>query len=583
MRRKMNAVCFATMTVSGKLSEWAASVFEKMGAGAAGGMNIEVVSTARPEFGDYQCNGAMSLAKVLKKSPRQIAELFVQSAGAHEAVAKIEVAGPGFLNFFLKDEWLVAEACGLADDARLHVPQIGAGKRVVMDYGSPNVAKPMHIGHTRSMIIGSALDRIHRCVGYDVIADNHVGDWGTQFGILIMGYRNFLDAEALEKDPIQELERLYVQSYRKTKEDDSWLEKCRAELVKLQGGDEENLALWRRFIELSMGEFGKMFGRLGVKFDLNRGESFYNGMLQGVIDRLQDAGLVKESEGALIVEFEEDKLPVSIVRKSDGGFNYATTDIATIISREQEFSPEKIVYVTDERQQLHFSQVFSVCRRLGIKVELQHVWFGLMRLPEGTFSTREGNVIPLEKMLDEAERRALAIVAETSPEMSSDQQKEVARKVGIGALKYADLSQNPQTLIVFSWDKALSLDGNSGPYLQYAYARISSVRDKYAERFGRQSPDSYPVSIGHPVERDLLLRVCRYPEVVLKAALNFRPNYIAEYLYDLAQAYSSFYQNLPFLKAEEGVRESRVRICGMVATVLKAGLGLLGIDTPERI
>jgi arginyl-tRNA synthetase len=305
-------------------------------------------------------------------------------------------------------------------------------------------------------------------------------------------------------------------------------------------------------------------------------------MLQGVIDRLQAAGLVKESEGALIVEFEQEKLPVGIVRKSDGGYNYATTDIATIISRNEEFRPEKIVYVTDERQQLHFSQVFSICRRLGIKVELQHVWFGLMRLPEGTFSTREGNVIPLERMLDEAEGRALAIVMETSPEMSPDQQREVARKVGIGALKYADLSQNPQTMIVFSWDKALSLDGNSGPYLQYAYARISSVRDKYSERFG-QSPDSYPVVIGSAVERELVLRVCRYPEVVLKAALNFRPNYIAEYLYDLAQAYSSFYQNLPFLKAEEGVRESRVRICGMVARVLKAGLSLLGIDTPERI
>lgn len=571
------------MTISGILTDWAISVFKGMDVQGMDSIRFDVVPTTKPEFGDYQCNVAMALSKTMKKAPRQIAEAFVEAAGTHEAVDHMEVAGPGFINFFINNSWLVKFSCALGCDEKLSTPQIGAGKKLVMDYAGPNIAKPMHIGHVRSIIIGNALDRIHRYVGYDVIADNHMGDWGTQFGIMIMGYKNLLDEEALKRAPVQELERIYVASYEKSKGDEEWLAKCRGELVKLQNGDEENTALWKGFVELSLGEFQKMFSRLGVSFDLNRGESFYSDMLEGVVGKLEEKGLAVESEGATIVKLEEEKLPICIVRKSDGGFNYATTDIATIQNRQQEFAPEKIVYVTDERQQLHFSQIFAICRRLGDAPELVHIWFGLMRLPEGTFSTREGNVIPLEKMLNEAESRALAIVKETSPEMPEEEQKEVARQVGIGALKYADLSQNPQTMIVFTWDKALALDGNSGPYLQYAHARISSVRDKYTERFPGKNPDDYPILIGDPIERDLAMRVCRFPEVVVKAAANFRPNFLAEYLFDLAQAYSSFYQNLPFLKAEDGVRESRVRLCGLVAKVLKEGLALLGIEAPERI
>ncbi len=584
LRAKSNTLCFTPiMTISGILTEWAISVFKKMDIEGMESVRFEVVPTAKPEFGDYQCNVAMALSKIMKKAPRQIAEAFVESAGDHEAVDRMEVAGPGFINFFLSDDWLVKYVCALGADDKLSAPQVGQGKKLVMDYAGPNIAKPMHIGHVRSIIIGNALDRIHRHVGYDVIADNHMGDWGTQFGIMIMGYKNLLDEDALKRAPVQELERLYVASYEKSKSDADWLDRCRGELVKLQNGDEENTSLWKGFVDLSLGEFQKMFARLGVSFDLNRGESFYSDMLEPVVKKLEAKGLAVESEGATIVEFEEEKLPVCIVRKSDGGFNYATTDIATIQNRQEEFAPEKIVYVTDERQQLHFKQIFAVSRRLGDAPELVHIWFGLMRLPEGTFSTREGNVIPLEKMLDEAESRALEIVKATSPEMPEDDQREVARKVGIGALKYADLSQNPQTMIVFTWDKALALDGNSGPYLQYAHARISSVRDKYTDRFPGQNPDEYPLSIGDPIERDVAMRVCRFPEVVVKAAANFRPNYVAEYLFDLAQAYSSFYQNLPFLKAEEGVRESRVRLCGLVAQVLKQGLELLGIEAPDRI
>ena len=543
---------------------------------------IAVAETANPEFGDYQCNAAMALGKKLKLSPRRVAETAVEHAGGHEAVERTEVAGPGFINIYLSDEWMCRRLEALAESDRLGVPLPGEGRTVVMDYGSPNMTKPLHIGHLRSPNIGSALDRMHRLLGYRVIADNHLGDWGTQFGITMVGYREFGDEEAMKTRALEELERVYVKSYERCRSDDAWLQRCREELVKLQKGDAENRALWQEFMELSREELDRIYGRLGVSFDIVRGESHYNDMLESTVALLEERGLAKESEGATVVFLEEEKLPVCLVRKSDGGFNYATTDIATVLSRSEEFKPDCILYVTDERQQLHFKQFFAVCRRLGCEVDLRHVWFGLMRLPEGTFSTREGTVIRLEEVLDEAEERALAIVRESSPDMPEAEQKEVARAVGIGAVKYADLSQNPQSLVTFTWDKALALDGNSGPYLQYAYARIASVRDKYCERFDKD-PDECPLTISEPVERVLMLKLGRFGDVVARAAQGCKPNVLTDYMYDLAQTYSSFYQNVPFLKAEEGLRESRVRLCGIVARVLGKSLELIGIETLERI
>ncbi len=542
-----------------------------------------VVESANAQFGDFQCNAAMSLAKRLKQPPRAIAEAVVAAATLPPPVARLELAGPGFINIHLSTPWLAEYVRTLDAANRFGVPPIGEGRTVVFDYSSPNVAKPMHIGHIRSTIIGNALDRLHRFLGYTVIADNHIGDWGTQFGILIMGYRHFLDREALERAPIEELERVYVASYERTKQDEAWLQACRNELVKLQAGDADNRALWKQFVDLSMREFARVYGRLGVAFDLARGESYYNDALPGVVALLEEKGLARESEGATVVFLEEENLPVCIVRKSDGAFNYATTDLATVASRVAEFHPERIVYITDERQQLHFRQFFTICGKLGCATRLDHVWFGLMRLPNATFSTRQGNVIKLERLLDEAEARALAIVAESSPDMPADEQREVARAVGIGAVKYADLSQNPQTTVVFSWDKALALDGNSGPYLQYAYARIASVRGKYAERFPGQAPDRFPLRLDEPVERALAMHLARFPEVAIRAAHGYKPSVLADYLYALAQLYSSFYQNVPFLKAAEGLRESRVQLCGLVAGVLRQGLALLGVETPERI
>ncbi|MGI5868954.1 MAG: arginine--tRNA ligase [Kiritimatiellia bacterium] len=569
------------------LTDWLGARFAQTFPGCPDAASAgRVLPSTNPEFGDFQCNDAMGLAKALRTPPRAIAEKVVAGAALPGVVARLEVAGPGFINISLESAFIADRAIAIAADPHACIPQSGAGRTVVLDYSSPNVAKPMHIGHIRSTIIGAAIDQLHRALGYRVVADNHIGDWGTQFGIVIMGYRHFADPGKLAEEPTSELERVYVLSSRKSKEDEDWMEQCRAELVKLQQGDPGNRALWKEFIRLSLKEFDRTYARLGVRFDLVRGESHYQDALADVVDRLEAAGIAKESDGATIVDLSSENLGVCIVRKRDGGFNYATTDIATVESRVKEFDPEKIVYVTDERQQLHFKQFFSVCRKLGVapeSVDLVHVWFGLMRLPEGTFSTRDGNVIKLDALLDEAEARAMAIIRESRPELPEDDAQTLAAQIGIGAVKYADLSQDPKTLITFTWDKALALEGNSGPYLQYAYARIRSVQEKYREQFPDTSPDAHPLDLADPVERALGLKLALFPSVVQKAALDYRPCLLADYLYDLAQTYSSFYQRLPFLKADAGVRESRIRLCGIVATVLGRGLSLLGIATPERI
>ena len=544
---------------------------------------LSIVEATNPQFGDYQCNDAMGLAKVLRQAPRKIAEAAVAAADSPAWLDGVEVAGPGFINITLKPDAVAGMVETLARDARLGIPASGADQTIVMDYGSPNMTKPLHIGHLRSHNIGSTLDRLHRALSYNVIADNHVGDWGTQFGITIMGYRHFGNEEAMKTQPLEELERVYVQSYEKGKSDEAWKNACRAELVKLQSGDPDNLALWEMFMRLSVEELDRIYTRLGVSYDTVRGESHYRDKLAPAVARLEAEGLAVESEGATVVFLEEEKLPVCIVRKSDGGFNYATSDIATALSRVAEYQPDRIVYITDERQQLHFRQFFSICRRLGVTTDLEHVWFGLMRLPDATFSTREGNVIKLDLLLDEAEQRALDIVKASSPDMPEDQQREVARAIGIGAVKYADLSQSPQTLVTFTWDKALALDGNSGPYMQYAYARIASVKDKYAERFPKGRLEDHPIVLGEPIEKMLALKLSRFGAAVRRAAESYKPSTLADYLYELAQMYSTFYQTTPFLKADEGTRESRVRLCGITADVLGRGLELLGIETPSRI
>ncbi len=570
-------------TFEERLSAWTTDTMKSFFGVEDTNVPLGVAPTNNDKFGDYQCNAAMELSKVLKKAPRQIAQEFIDAAELPNFVEKIDIAGPGFINFTLSNIALAEHIQSLENDPHLGAEQVGRGKTVIIDYSSPNVAKPMHIGHIRSTVIGNAIDRLYRFLGYNVIADNHLGDWGTQFGLMIVGFRSFVDEAALAEAPIEELERVYVASYNKSKEDPTWRDKAKAELVKLQQGDAENRALWERFIKLSIEEFNTIYDRLGVKFDLYRGESFYNDRLPKIIQSLEEKGLATESDGALIVDLEDEGMPVCIVRKSDGGYNYATTDLATVEARLEEFSPERIVYVTDERQQLHFKQFFTIAEKLGLNANLVHVWFGLMRLPEATFSTREGNVIKLAALLDEAEARSLEMVRSSSPDMPAEQQKDLAKAIGIGAIKYTDLSQNPQSLVTFTWEKALNMEGNSAPYLQYAYARISSVYDKFHAQYPDTELNQYSIIIEHKIERRLAVKLSHFSAAVHGAAENHRPNIMADYLYDLAQIYSSFYQNVPFLKAEQGVRESRIRLCRSTAATLKQGLDLLGIETPERI
>ena len=558
------------------LDETVEEAFRKAFAGLDG-IATGVTPATDPKFGDYQCNDALKIARRVGMKPRDAAQK-VADAIDRSAFDKVEVAGPGFLNLTVSGAWICDRLSGMAADPVLGIPQDGAGKTVVIDYSSPNAAKQMHIGHVRSTVIGNAIDRLYRALGFRVIADNHLGDWGTQFGILIKGYRELLTDGERANLTVAALEKCYVLSAAKAKEPDGvWKDACRAELVKLQRGDAENLALWRRFIDISIAEFGRIYEKLGVKFDTYRGESHYNAAMPGVVERLVAAGLAKESEGALVVDLSDEGLGVAIVRKSDGGYNYTTSDLACVESRAAEYSPDRIIYVTDDRQKLHFAQFFSIAAKTGCTAKLVHVPFGLMSYGGKAISTREGNLIKLDDLLEEAVRRALAIVAPRGGDET------LARQIGYGAVKYADLSHDPATAIDFDWDKALALEGNSGPYLQYARARVCSLLAKSgvdaaslacADAF-RAPPE------GHA--RRLALRLLEFPGAVSRAAAAYKPSILADYLFQTAQAYSSFYQNTPVLKSEEPERTSRLALCALTGRVLEKGLGLLGIESPERI
>jgi arginyl-tRNA synthetase len=400
-----------------------------------------------------------------------------------------------------------------------------------------------------------------------------------------MGYRHFLDAKALDESPVEELERLYVESSKRSKEDEDWLTQAREELVKLQNGDEDNTNLWQSFVDVSLKEFQKIYDRLDIHFDMSRGESFYQPTLATTVENLVNKGIATSSEGALVVDMKEEGNDLCIVQKKDGGFNYTTTDVATIVQRVEEFQPSKIVYVTDERQQLHFRQVFSISRKLGIETTLDHVWFGLMRLPEGTIKTRDGQSkkFRLESLLDEAEKRAYDLVDELSPEMGEDQKRAVARAVGIGSVKYMDLSQNPQSLVNFSWDKAITLNGNSGPYIQYAFARTQSIFRKYHAQHDDYKRGKYLPASYEPLEKSILLLLSQYPVCVQQAAAQYKPSILADYLYRLATEFNSFFQAIHIMKSEPGLREERLSLVDSVGRVLEQGLHLLGIEAPDQV
>ena len=542
---------------------------------------VRVVPATDPKFGDYQCNDALKYAKQAGLKPREAAQRVADALTGmpDNPFSGVEIAGPGFLNLTIGGKWLAERLGALAaDPVDLGIEQSGRGKRIVIDYSSPNAAKQMHIGHIRSTVIGNAIDRIFRSLGYDVVADNHLGDWGTQFGILIKGYRECLTDAERENLTVANLEKCYVLSTARAKEESGeWKEECRRELVKLQQGDEENLALWRKFIDISIGEFERMYRRLGVKFDTYRGESYYNAKMPAVVERLVALGLAVESEGALVVKLEDEGLGVAIVRKSDGGYNYTTSDLACVEDRVAEYDPERIIYVTDDRQQLHFKQFFSISAKLGCRARLVHVPFGLMSYQGKAISTREGNLIKLDELLEEAVKRSMEIVAPRGGD------ERLAAQIGIGAVKYADLSHDPGTAIDFTWEKALALEGNSGPYLQYAYARVCSLLSK-AKEAGAAPGDFVAFASGAAAaEKRLALQLLEFPGAVRRAAEAYKPSVLADYLYQTSQLYSSFYQNTPVLKSEEPARSSRLALCALFGAILRKGLGLLGIETPERI
>ena len=557
-----------------ELSDIVKAAFEKAYPGEDFG-GVRVLPATDPKFGDYQCNDALKFAKKAKANPREVGAKVAEALKGNDVFEKVEIAGPGFLNLTVSGGWLDSQLSTLDSKPSCGIPQKGTGKKIVIDYSSPNAAKQMHIGHIRSTVIGCAIDRIFRSLGYDVIADNHLGDWGTQFGILIKGYRELLTDDERENLTVANLEKCYVLSAAKAKEEDGvWKDACKQELVKLQQGDKDNLALWKRFIDISIGEFDRMYAKLGVKFDTYRGESYYNDTMPGIVAKLQEMGLAVESEGALVVNLESEKLGVAIVRKSDGGYNYTTSDLACVKTRVEEYDPERIIYVTDARQQLHFKQWFSIAAKMGYTTKLVHVPFGLMSFQGKAISTREGNLIKLDELLAEAKRRAYDIVKERGGD------EKLAEQIGYGAVKYSDLSHDPITDIDFSWDKALALDGNSGPYLQYAYARVCSLLGK-AGLGADAAPAGFAVETD--IERRLALQLLEFPGAVVRAAEAYKPSVLADYLFQTAQLYSSFYQNSPILKSEAAVRDARLALCALFGRVLRKGLGLLGIETPEHI
>jgi len=549
-----------------------------------------------PKFGDYQSNALMSLAKTRKVNPRQLATDVVAKLDVSEICEPVEIAGAGFLNFRLKPVALAETLVAAARGEHLFFEKAASPKTSVIDFSSPNVAKPMHVGHIRSTILGDCLARTLRLLGHRVITDNHIGDWGTQFGMLLLGWKQHLKPDALKVDPIGEMERLYKLVNATGEAMETVRDAARQELVKLQGGDEENLKIWREMIALSQKQFDTIYGRLGVKFDHTFGESYYNPRLKPLVDELVVKGIARESEGALAIFFED--LPQlkehpTLIRKSDGGFNYTTTDLATLEYRLKTWHPDEIIYVTDGRQQLHFQQVFAAFRKWqnadpelrtpNSELKLAHVWFGSILGEDGKpFKTRSGETVKLADLLDEAEERALKIVSEKNPDLPETQRREIARVIGLGAVKYADLLPNRQSDYVFSWDKMLALQGNTAPYLQYAYARIRSIFRKAEGTFNIQH-STFNIQLAAPEEIALAKHLLNFGLTLEAVAEEYRPNFLCNYLFELAGKFTAFYENCPVLKADSAVRDSRLALCDLTARVLKQGLDTLGIETVEQM
>ena len=544
----------------------------------------ELTPATDARFGDYQTNAALVLGKQRGENSRDVAKKIVERLGVDDLCEPPAIAGPGFINFTLRPGVVAEKTASLLANERLGIAKTESPRRIVIDFGSPNVAKPMHVGHIRSTVLGDALARIAKFLGHDVIRDNHIGDWGTQFGMVIYGWKNLLDQSALQQNPLAEIVRIYKETNALATSDAQVRESCRQELVKLQAGDKENIDIWNECVAFSMQDFEHVYELLDIHYDIQCGESFYNDRLPGVVERLLKSGIAEISEGAVVVFFRDipelaDK--PCIIRKRDGGFNYATTDVATVDYRLDHLQADSVWYVVGAPQILHFKQIFEIAgRQWGYKADLRHITFGsILGEDRKLMKTRSGENVPLRELLEEACRRARKIIEEKNLDLSEAEKIDVAQKVGIGAVKYADLSQYRMTDYVFSWDKMLSLQGNTAPYLQNAYVRIRSIFRKA----GESAPKIDELTLGSSAEITLAKRLCQFAEIVPQVLNDFRLNILANYLFEVANSFHAFYEACPVLKSEEPARSSRLALCDLTGRVLHRGLELLGIKVPEKM
>ena len=542
-----------------------------------------------PQFGDYQANCAMGLAKQLaektgqKTNPRAVAQAIITQLQLG-AMGTTEIAGPGFINIRLSAGWLASQLAGIAADSRLGVEKVSPPQRVVIDYSSPNVAKQMHVGHLRPTNIGDAISRMVEFLGHDVIRQNHLGDWGTQFGMLI---RYLEETGGDGASQVADLEGFYRAAKKRFDEDARFADEARAWVVKLQSGDARARELWTRIMDQSSLHLEQLYPPMNIllKRQHERGESFYNPLLADVVTELKSRGIAEESEGAIVIWVKGFDAPL-IIRKSGGGFGYATTDLAALRFRVRDLHANRVIVVTDARQAQHFRMFLDAAKRAGWLegVEFNHIMFGMILGEDGTpLKTRSGDSVKLIDVLDEAETRALAMVKQKlidrNETMDEKEQKQIASAVGIGAIKYFDLNRDPVGNYVFDWNKMLSLDGNTAPYLQYAYARVRSIFRKAG--VAAEVPAS--LNLEHPTELALARHILRLGEVINVVSRELKPHHLCNYLYDLSTRFSGFYENCPVLQSPEPLRSSRLALCDLTARTLGLGLELLGIEHPERM
>ena len=555
--------------------------------------DANVITASRPEFGDYQANGVMRLAKQLKINPRELANQIIEELNSHKdnIVERYELAGPGFINIFLRNEEILKRANRITNKEVPLVPKAEKCLKITVDYSSPNLAKEMHVGHLRGTIIGDAIVRILEKKGHKVIRQNHVGDWGTQFGMLIC-YMKELQSSAEEDLPkaLSDLEKFYQVAKKRFDVDDEFAVNARKEVVHLQSGNKNSIQIWEQFINESLNHCDEIYARLNVTLTRNHldAESKYNDALPGIISQLESRGLLSESEGAKCVFLPQflgkdgDKLPV-IVQKSDGGYLYSTTDLAAIDYKCQELDIDRALYVVDARQSLHFQQVFAVAEKANLasdRISLEHIAYGTMMDSSGKpFKTRSGGTTKLIELLDESVSRAYALVTEKNPELDEKERLKIAEKVGIGSVKYADLSKNRTSDYIFDWSTMLSFEGNTAPYLMYAFARIKSI---LAKASGEKRYTLITI-LESSEERLLLIKLLQFPEIIDSVALDCFPNQLCNYLHELAGLFMRFYEACPILKAKDALQDSRLALAEFTSQTLKEGLDLLGIETLEKM